>query len=107
MLEGMFEDNFPTWLEAYTKKLDECKRMGVKMGNDEHYDAIIQLLAISVNENDTNVELVKEKELLPRITKIIQNSGPENDRYIPCLELIATLSNADSEIADHFILKNV
>jgi hypothetical protein len=38
------------------------------MGNDEHYDSIISLLSVSVQDNDTNVELVKEKELLPLIT---------------------------------------
>ena len=73
------------------------------MGNDEHYDSIISLLSVSVQDNDTNVELVKEKELLPLITQIIKQSTLENERYIPTLKLIACLANADYEIADYFV----
>ena len=70
---------------------------------------IISLLAVSVIDNDDNVELVKDKEknLLPCIYQIINNSTADLDRYIPCLQLIACLSNASTDIADFFIVKGV
>ena len=99
----MYDINFPTWLRKYCGILEQCKIQKMVMGNDEHYDSIISLLSVSVQDNDTNVELVKEKELLPLITQIIKQSTLENERYIPTLKLIACLANADYEIADYFV----
>ena len=42
------------------------------MGNEEHYDAIISLISVSVKDNPPNVGLFKLKNLTPYITKIIK-----------------------------------
>jgi len=61
MLAGMFEMCFPVWLRLYCEKLDHCKNTKQVMVNDEHYDAIVSLVAVSVKDNDQNVERVFEK----------------------------------------------
>ena len=38
---------------------------------------------------------------------IIRQSSLENKRYIPILDLVASLSNEDGELADYFIENNV
>lgn len=93
MLTGMYEMCFPVWLRLYCEKLDYCRSIHTVMGNDDHYDAIICLVSASVKNNIDNVDKVEEKDLAPYITKIIQSSSWEHDRYIPCLELIAELTN--------------
>ena len=103
MLTGMYEMCFPVWLYSYCQKIDQCKAQRIMMGNDDHFDAIISLVSVSVKDNEDNVDKVLEKELTPYITKIIQNSNWEHDRYIPCLNLIARLSNSREELAELFM----
>jgi len=99
----MYEMCFPVWLYSYCQKIDQCKAQRIMMGNDDHFDAIISLVSVSVKDNEDNVDKVLEKELTPYITKIIQNSNWEHDRYIPCLNLIARLSNSREELAELFM----
>ena len=63
------------------------------MGDDEHFDAIISLLSISLDENKPNVELCQEAECEKLAVKILSQSIFENARYIPILETIARLAN--------------
>jgi hypothetical protein len=103
MLTGMYDMCFPIWLRIYCDKLDFFKQTNSKMGNHDHYDAIIKLLAISVKDNATNVDLVISKNLAVYITKIIKQCSWEHNRYIPCLKLIERLSRAKKEAADLFV----
>lgn len=75
------------------------------MEDNEHYDSIIKLLSVSVTteEDDANVERIIELDLIPYIVTIIQNSDWTNVRYIPCLNLIANLSNSSSDAATKFM----
>lgn len=41
MLDGLYAKCFPSWIQRYSLKLDECKEQNMVMGNDVHYDAII------------------------------------------------------------------
>lgn len=108
MLTSMFQNNFPTWIKTYDKKVKDNRKQKLPMlGNDETYDAIIQLLADSVIDNDENVELTKDTELIEPIVTILKNSSQDHDRYIPVLNLVACLANADKEIADEFIDNSV
>lgn len=77
--------------------------MNEEMGNHDHYDAIIKLMAISVKDNPVNVDLLIEKNLAIYITKIIKQTSWDHDRYIPCLKLIERLSRGKSEAADIFV----
>lgn len=72
------------------------------MEDHAHYDSIICLLAVSVADDQNNVELCLEKELTPYITQIVNESDWKDIRYIPVLELIAALANASEELADLF-----
>jgi hypothetical protein len=93
LLSGMFEMCFPVWLRLYCEKIEFCRKQHTQMGNHDHFDAIIRLLAVSVHDED-NVRKVIEKELPRYITIIIKSTSWGHDRYIPCLELIARLANA-------------
>ena len=75
------------------------------MGNHDHYDSIIQLLSVSVTEDpeDENVKKFLEKDLTKYIVLVIKNSSWFHDRYIPCLNLISSLSNASPLCADKFM----
>lgn len=48
MLDSLYAKCFPSWIKKYSQKIDECRANNIVMGNDAHYDAIIQLLAASV-----------------------------------------------------------
>lgn len=72
------------------------------MENDPHYDSIICLLAVSVDNDRDNVDLCLEKELTPFITQIVTESDWKDQRYIPVLELIAALANEEVQLADNF-----
>lgn len=103
MLSGMYEMCFPTWLRSFCEKLDEAKKRNIQLENDAHYDAIISLLAASVNENEDNMNKVLDKQMVPYITKIMKSSQWEHDRYIPSLKLIARLANGKIEAANLFV----
>ena len=109
MLTGMYDMCFPEWLKSYTSVITSNKSKNKEsfLGDDDHYDAIICLLAVSVKDNDQNVERVLETRLIPQIVCIIQNSQWEHRRYIPCLNLIAALSNESEEAANQFMEKLV
>jgi hypothetical protein len=97
MLDDLYVKCFPEWMKKYSQKIDECKAQNIVMGNDPHYDAIIQLLAASVQDNIPNIiNFLKNDALLSVITIIIKNSTWEHKRYIPTLKLIAALANNDS-----------
>lgn len=103
MLTGMYDLCFPIWLRLYCEKLDFFKQMNDRMGNHDHYDAIIKLIAISVKDNQENVDLLIQKNLAVYITKIIKQTSWDHDRYIPCLELVERLSRSKREAADIFV----
>jgi GGDEF domain-containing protein len=103
MLTGMYDLCFPIWLRLYCEKLDFFKQMNDQMGNHDHYDAIIKLLAISVKDNPENVDLLIQKNLAVYITKIIKQTSWDHDRYIPCLKLVERLSREKPEAADLFV----
>lgn len=53
ILSGMFENCFPKWLEAYNNIMERhFAQTGLSYGNNETYDAIVSLLAISVKDED-------------------------------------------------------
>ena len=71
MLTPMFDNCFPTWIRTYEKKIKAAKKQKTLIGNDEHYDAVIQLLADSVIDNDDNVEFCKHLKLVEPICTIL------------------------------------
>ena len=60
------------------------------------------MLAVSV-KCEENIQKVIDKELPRYITIIIKSTSWIHDRYIPCLTLIARLSNARPEAASCFM----
>jgi len=103
LLTPMFANAFSNWLEKYSELLEEYAESGKELGNDPHYDAVVKLLSVSVEENETNINLVVEKQLIDEIAAIIGYSNWEHDRYIPCLKLIGILSNHNDRAADMFM----
>jgi hypothetical protein len=104
LLYNLFDSSFPRWIESYvTRYIGEGKPV---MGNDDHYDAVLMLLSTSVHdkEGDEGVRRVREIEAMCGwIADIIKYSSWEHDRYIPCLNLIANLSNSSAEAATDFV----
>ena len=67
---------------------------------------MIKLLSVSVTENpdDENVEIIVDSgTMLAQIATVFKHSQPHHERYIPCLNLIANISNANSTAANKFI----
>jgi len=103
LLYNLFDASFPKWIESYiTNYIDKYP----KMGNDDHYDAVLMLMSTAVHddEGDEGVKRVLDSEdMCKKIAKIIIKSSWEHDRYIPCLNLIANLSNSDANAATEFV----
>lgn len=75
MLTGLFENGFPTWLRMLWDKINACKRISSNYENNEHYDSIVALLAASVKSSNTNVKKASEKNILPIIADIYNETN--------------------------------
>lgn len=64
MVSMIIERNMPIWLMSYCEKIDDEKRIGNRVDNDEIYDNIIMLLSASITDDgdDPNVQIVVESE---------------------------------------------
>jgi hypothetical protein len=74
--------------------------------------AVLTLVSAGVatedGEENENVDIILQDELCDEITAIFQSvaADRDDDRYIPCLNIIANLSNASYEAADKFVSKD-
>ena len=92
---------FPVWLRSYCDKhLSSTNGQNIK--DHGHFDAIISLVSLSVNAHE-NVLAFLEKQLITYIIKIMNYSESIHKRYIPILDMIASLSNQSQEAADLFM----
>lgn len=49
ILQGLYDTSFPMWLESYRKVLESSlKSYQVPRDDDEHYDLILELIAVSI-----------------------------------------------------------
>lgn len=60
-------------------------------------------MSVTDDEDDENVQRILDKDLVKYIAIIIKNSSWVHDRYIPCLNLISNLANANSIAANLFM----
>jgi len=60
-------------------------------------------VSVTDDEDDENVQRILDKDLVKYIAIIIKNSSWVHDRYIPCLNLISNLANANSIAANLFM----
>lgn len=102
LLSGMLQSCFPRWLKAYNKLLKKAKKEGRYQDDDEHFDAIIDLLSVSVICAE-NVDIIVDSNLIPIITEMFKTTQISHKRYIPILNLITGLADASTENADNFI----
>jgi hypothetical protein len=68
ILEILYQKCFPLWIKKYCKKLDKAAKNRQIVSNDERYDMILALISISVDDNDQNIKLVKEKGMEKEIS---------------------------------------
>lgn len=112
MLTSLFDVSFPAWLRLYCQRLESHRAQGTLMGNHDHFDAVVSLIATSVKDNEENVQLLTDKDrgsegILENIIKVVKVSNWDHKRYIPCLKLISRLAVASSSAADLFVSKLV
>lgn len=112
MLTSLYDVSFPAWLRLYCQRLEAHRAQGTLMGNHDHFDAVVSLIATSVKDNDENVAQLTERDkgpdsILANIIKVVKVSNWDHKRYIPCLKLIARLAVASSAAADMFVSKLV
>lgn len=88
MLTGLYQNCFPSWLRIFVEKINNCKRIATICENNEHFDSIIALMAVSVKNCRLNVKKAIEKDLLGYVADILNESTLEQNRYIPCLEIV-------------------
>lgn len=101
MLTGMYDHCFPMWLRAYSEH--RLVDRGSPIGDDDHFDAVIKLVAVSVRNHLDNVEFLLDKRLAQYIVKIATYSDMKHRRYIPTLNIIADMSNQSPRAADFFM----
>lgn len=75
MLTGLFENGFPSWFRMLFDKINACKRIGSNYEDNEHYDSIIALMSVSVKSSAANVRKTLEKDLIPIIADILNESN--------------------------------
>ena len=51
ILSSLFDACFPDWLRLYCHKLDFFSLNKIEIGNNDHYDAILKLLSVSVENS--------------------------------------------------------
>lgn len=107
ILDTLFENSFPAWIKKYVTILEQSQKDNDLQGNDEHYDSIMCLLSVSFKNNEDNIQKFNEKKMVDSITRIIKLSFWEYDRYIPCLNIIANVSNDSEALASIFMDKLV
>lgn len=113
MLTSLYDVSFPAWLRLYCQRLDDHRAQGTLMGNHDHFDAVVSLIATSVKDDEENVSQITdrdkgpENEVIANIIKVIKASNWDHKRYIPCLKLIAHLAKASQGAADVFVSKLV
>ena len=71
-------------------------------GDDEHYDAIVSLVAVSVRDPGC-IDKIMDKSLNDEIVDILKASDWTKVRYIPCLDMVAAMANAEEEAANEFM----
>lgn len=104
LVGAMYRDCFGKWLNQYCVELrNHLRSSGVFMGNHEHYDSIMNLIAVSIKDDDDNIEMVIDQGMTKQICMIMSQSTWDHDRYIPCLDLIACLANSSTQAADDFM----
>ena len=103
----MYDTVLQVWLERYSEKL---KNHNIKFGENfedhEHYDAVVSLVQVSVKDEKC-IEKVMEKGLNDEIVLILKYSDWTKVRYIPCLDMVAAMANAEEEAANEFMKANV
>lgn len=53
LVSGLYDSCFSKWLKKFCETLRETfKNTGMLMGNHEHYDSILSLLAVSIEDDD-------------------------------------------------------
>ena len=103
ILDSLFENSFPAWVNKYVNILEQSQKDNDLFGNDEHFDSIICLLSVSFKDNAENIQRFQDRKMGDGITRIIKLSFCEYDRYIPCLNVIANVSNDSEELASFFM----
>jgi hypothetical protein len=74
MLSGLFENCFPSWFRILLEKISACKKLAITYENNDHFDAIVALLASAVKDNESNVMKAIDKDLLQYISFILNES---------------------------------
>ncbi len=77
-----------------------------KKENDEIYDLIINLLALSLRNRNNLISFI-EKGLNKYISEIFNGTERNHNRYLHCLNIIKSLSNYKRKITDIFILDEI
>ena len=107
ILTGLYENCFPTWLRILQERVIACRKIATIYEDNSHFDSIIALMSCSLKEPYKNVEKAVEKELVPIIADIVNESNWEKKRYINCLRIVEIISLNNIDAANKFIDKNV
>jgi hypothetical protein len=52
ILTGLYEECFPDWLRLYCQQLDFFSINQIQIGNNSHYDSILRMLSVSVENSN-------------------------------------------------------
>ena len=110
MLKFLYDNiRMRDWVEDISEIITEKVEEGAPdkyEENADHYNAILALMAISVQGSRANNPCIQEfedAELVEEVFNIVKASKKTDARYQPCLMAIASLANNDQDLAEGFV----
>lgn len=73
MLVGLYENCFPVWFKSLNDKINICRKIAIIYENNDHFDAIIALMAVSVKDKENSKKAV-EKDIISNIAEILNET---------------------------------
>ena len=95
-MADLFKTCFPKSLKELRTLITKKKvQKQQNLQNQDYYDSLLGLLAVSVKNDQNNVVMLIKKDLLPIITDILQDSQPLEVRYLHLLSLIIDICETE------------
>ena len=98
ILHMLFDKVFPSWIKVYLKQIKN-KNREKREANWETFDAIFELLSVSIDGNEANFLMFKDRGLVKDIAEIVTKSSSKSIGYLPLMKLITSVCETDVKFA--------
>lgn len=98
ILHMLFDKVFPSWIKVYLKQIKN-KNREKREANWETFDAIFELLSVSIDGNQANFLMFKDRGMVKEIAEIVTKSSSKSIGYLPLMKLITSVCETDVKFA--------